>query len=257
MRSRRSTKPIWPGFGGSVMIRELRGDEEGLWTLPGRSDDHHSTYMPTSPAVPAAFAARRPFPFDLRPFTPAGRDGVWAAGGPPRPPHRPDPDRAARGGPHRTRPDHLDQFRQWLTQADPTVTIRPVLDPAATAAVTPTRSPNDSAGHDRQASRIGVAVQPRHHHPHRWPARPRPHHPAHQARPTRPDVDGQPRTAHPDRAPGEDFGWVAGPTTRSRHLPVAITRRTRRGHHQPRHPPARRPPLGPPGLDRRAPGSPT
>ena len=29
----------------------------------------------------------------------------------------------------------LDQFRQWLTQADPTITIRPVLDPAAAAAV--------------------------------------------------------------------------------------------------------------------------
>ena len=32
-------------------------------------------------------------------------------------------------------PVTLDQFRQWLTQADPTITIRPVLDPAATAAV--------------------------------------------------------------------------------------------------------------------------
>ena len=32
-------------------------------------------------------------------------------------------------------PVTLDQFRQWLTQADPTITIRPVLDPAATAPV--------------------------------------------------------------------------------------------------------------------------
>jgi hypothetical protein len=32
-------------------------------------------------------------------------------------------------------PVTLDQFRQWLTQADPRITIRPVLDPAATAAV--------------------------------------------------------------------------------------------------------------------------
>ena len=32
-------------------------------------------------------------------------------------------------------PITLDQFRHWLTQADPVITIRPVLDPAATAAV--------------------------------------------------------------------------------------------------------------------------
>ena len=29
----------------------------------------------------------------------------------------------------------LDQFRHWLTQADPVITIRPVLDPATTAPV--------------------------------------------------------------------------------------------------------------------------
>ncbi len=32
-------------------------------------------------------------------------------------------------------PVTLDQFRQWLTQADPTITIRPVLDPAAVAPI--------------------------------------------------------------------------------------------------------------------------
>ena len=32
-------------------------------------------------------------------------------------------------------PITLDQFRRWLTDADPTISIRPVLDPAAVAAV--------------------------------------------------------------------------------------------------------------------------
>ena len=146
-------------------------------------------------------------------------------------------------------PITLDQFRQWLTQADPIITIRPVLDPAATAAVDAYEIP--------QRLRQAMTVR----HPGSvWPFSPATtirtggrldldHTIPHTTHgPPGQTVAGQPRTAHPDRAPGQDPRWMAGPTTRPRHLPVAITRRTGRGHHQPRHPPARRPPLGPPGL---------
>ena len=100
---------------------------------PEPSRDHESA--PTD-AVPAAF--RRPparSSFDLRPFTPAEQTSCG-----PRVVihvHVTDQTLIEQHGVVRTEhePITLDQFRQWLTQADPTITIRPVLDPAATAAV--------------------------------------------------------------------------------------------------------------------------
>jgi hypothetical protein len=86
--------------------------------------------------VPAAFA-RPPArsSFDLRPYTPAEQDGCG-----PRiviHVHVSDQTLIDQQGVVRTEhgPITLDQFRHWLTQADPTITVRPVLDPAATAAV--------------------------------------------------------------------------------------------------------------------------
>jgi hypothetical protein len=95
--------------------------------------DHETA---TSELVPAAF--RRPSAgarFDLRPFAPE----ETSAGGPRVVIHVHVSNRTLieQHGVVRTEhgPVTLDQFRQWLTQADPTITIRPVLDPAATAAV--------------------------------------------------------------------------------------------------------------------------
>ncbi|HEY5981234.1 MAG TPA: HNH endonuclease signature motif containing protein, partial [Microlunatus sp.] len=72
--------------------------------------------------------------FDLRPFTPTEQ------GRGPRVVihvHLSDQTPIDQHGVVRTEhgPITLDQFRQWLTQADPSITIRPVVDPAATAAV--------------------------------------------------------------------------------------------------------------------------
>ena len=201
--------------------------------------------------VPAAF--RRPAAgagFDLRPFTAAERTACG-----PRVVihvHVTDQTLIEQHGVVRTEhgPITLDQFRHWLTQADPTITIRPVLDPAATASVDAYEIP--------QRLRQAMTVR----HPGSvWPFSPAttistggrldldhtiPHT---KHGPPGQTEHGQSRTTHPHRAPGEDPRWLASPTTRPRHLPVAITRRTHRPHHQPRHPPARRPPLGPPGLD--------
>ena len=91
---------------------------------------------PTTGRVPAAFS--RPAAgvgFDLRPFTSAEQDAC----GPQVVIHVHVTDQTLieQHGVVRTEhgPITLDQFRQWLTQADPTITIRPVLDPATTAAV--------------------------------------------------------------------------------------------------------------------------
>ena len=166
--------------------------------------------------------------FDLRPFTPTERDGCG-----PRVVihvHLTDQTLIEQHGVVRTEhgPITLDQFRQLADPGrpddhDPT-RPRPGRDRGGRRLRDP---PTPPAGHDRPPSRIGVAVQPRHHHQHRWPARPGPHHPPHHERSTRPNRHGQPRTADPDRAPRQDPRRLAGPTTRPRHLPVAITRRTR------------------------------
>jgi hypothetical protein len=96
-----------------------------------------TTSAPEATAVaPAAF--RRPAvgsSFDLRPFTAAEASGCG-----PRVVihvHLSDQTLIDQHGVVRTEhgPLTLDQFRQWLTQADPTITIRPVLDPTAAAAV--------------------------------------------------------------------------------------------------------------------------
>lgn len=68
-----------------------------------------------------------------------------------------------------------------------------------------------------------------------WPSGPRPHPPVRPPRPARPDQDSQPRPARPLRAPAEDRGELAGPTTRPWPLPVAITARHHQHRHQPRH----------------------
>jgi hypothetical protein len=90
---------------------------------------------PMSAPVPVAFT-RPPAGgrFDLRPFRPAER-----AGGPRVVihVHVADQTLVEQHGVVRTAhgPVTVEQFRHWLTQADPTITIRPVLDPATTAAV--------------------------------------------------------------------------------------------------------------------------
>ena len=111
-----------------------------------RAPDDHDDAVAASPAaeqpadvtdavVPAAF--RRPparSSFDLRPFPTAGavcgpRVVIHV--------HVSDQTLIEQHGVVRTEhgPITLDQFRHWLTQADPVITIRPVLDPATTAAV--------------------------------------------------------------------------------------------------------------------------
>ena len=207
-------------------------------------------------AIPAAFAARRRVPGSISARSPEAGGGC----GPQVVIHVHVTDQTLieQHGVVRTEhgPITLDQFRQWLTQADPVITIRPVLDPATTAAVDAYEIP--------QRLRQAMTVR----HPGSvWPFSPAttirtggrldldhtiPHT---NTGPPGQTAHGQPRTTHPDRAPSEDPRWLASPTTRPRHLPVAITRRTHRPHHQPRHPPARRPPLGPPGLDHRGTGA--
>ena len=138
-RSRRSTTSIWPGTGGRVTTRwsaviivyQMSMTMMSLRPLL-RSVDHLSADNP----VPAAFT--RPAggsSFDLRPFTRAEAVGC----GPRVVIHVHVSDQTLIGQHGVVRTEHgpvtLDQFRRWLTQADPTITVRPVLDPAATAAV--------------------------------------------------------------------------------------------------------------------------
>ena len=87
-------------------------------------------------SVPAPFVRQpRGSQFDLRPFTTKEASGC----GPRVVIHVHVTDRTLvdQHGVVRTSdgPVTLDQFRQWLTQADSKITIRPILDPAATSAV--------------------------------------------------------------------------------------------------------------------------
>ena len=100
---------------------------------PESARDHESA---TTDLVPVAF--RRPpvgSRFDPRPFAPEETSGS----GPRVVIHVHVTDQTLFEQHGVVRTDHgpitLDQFRHWLTQADPTITIRPVLDPATTAAV--------------------------------------------------------------------------------------------------------------------------
>ena len=137
------------------------------------------------------------------PVHPGRADVMRSPSGDPCARHRSDADRAARGGPDRTRSDHPGPVPAVADPSrpddhDPTRAGpghdrggRRVRDPATTA-----------AGHDRPPSRIGVAVQSRHHHQHRWSARPGPHHPPHQA----PAHPAKPAWAISARSPGPSIG---------------------------------------------------
>jgi hypothetical protein len=136
----------------------------------------------------------------------------------------------------------LEQLHRFVVQHDANIKVYPVVDPAETA-------PADSY---EIPLRLRRAMQIRHprsvfpHSPVRQPARLGPHPRLRQARATRTDRDAQSRTPGPQRAPTQDRRKMAFQTTRTRHLPVAITRRLDRGHHQPRHPRARTHRLGHP-----------
>ena len=157
-----------------------------------RAQPGHHAFDARSPAAfdrdRAVRSSGRPVPGSTCARSPRRARRCRTTGGGARPRHRPDSDRPARCAPHRTRTDHPGPVpavahRRRPHHLDPT-RPRPGSGRGGRLLRDP---PRDPAGHDRPASRIGVAVQPRHRDQHRRPARPRPHHPAHRARPTRPD----------------------------------------------------------------------
>ena len=104
-----------------------------------------------------------------------------------------------------------------------------------------------TAGDDDPAAPVGVPALTGHR-----PDGPGPHPTLAIGRATGSDRAGQSRPADSVRAPGQDRRPLEGPTTRTGHLPVAITRGLDRHHHQPRHPHARTHRLGPEPLERRS-----
>ena len=111
-------------------------------------------------------------------------------------------------------PITLDQFRRWLTDADPSISIRPVLDPAAVAAVDSYEIPLAirEAVHTRHPGSIWpfsptteIAVGGRLDLDHTIAYR--------EQRPTRTDRRRQARTRRPLRAPTQNPRRLADPTT--------------------------------------------